>query len=186
VVELACKGLPNKVLAPWRRDIVAAGPAPACASEPGHFIRFAADEAAKRDFVLQTLMGDAARASRKRKHARIPVGAGGHVCGLATNPTPSRPSCARSASAAGLVLRPRSARHRHRCDCRYRPARRDRAHVHFWPGHLPRRPRPNRAEIHVSRGRRLAPLARIGSPFQTLVGFSGQVRTGAAYNADPF
>jgi PilZ domain len=72
VVELACKGLPNKVL--LRGVVMSWRPAlPRLRVRAGAFIRFAADETAKRDFVLQTLMG-ARPTTRKRKHARIPVG----------------------------------------------------------------------------------------------------------------
>jgi len=72
VVELACKGLPNKVL--LRGVVISWRPAlPRLRVRAGAFIRFAADEAAKRDFVLQTLLGTRPD-TRKRKHARIPVG----------------------------------------------------------------------------------------------------------------
>ena len=72
VVELACKGLPNKVL--LRGVVMSWRPAlPRLRVRAGAFIRFAADEGAKRDFVLQTLMGERP-ATRKRKHTRIPVG----------------------------------------------------------------------------------------------------------------
>ena len=72
VVELACKGLPNKVL--LRGIVMSWRPAlPRLRVRAGAFIRFEADEAAKRDFVLQTLMGERP-ATRKRKHTRIPVG----------------------------------------------------------------------------------------------------------------
>jgi hypothetical protein len=72
VVELACKGLPNKVL--LRGSVMSWRPAlPRLRVRAGAFIRFSADETAKRDFVLQTLTG-ALPAPRKRKHARIPLG----------------------------------------------------------------------------------------------------------------
>jgi len=72
VVELACKGLPNKVL--LRGVVMSWRPAlPRLRVRAGASIRFAADETAKRDFVLQTLMGDRPE-TRKRKHTRIPVG----------------------------------------------------------------------------------------------------------------
>ncbi len=72
VVELACKGLPNKVL--LRGVVMSWRPAlPRLRIRAGALVRFVAEEAAKRDFVVQTLMG-ARPASRKRKHTRIPVG----------------------------------------------------------------------------------------------------------------
>ena len=72
VVELACKGLPNKVL--LRGVVMSWRPAlPRLRVRAGAFIRFSSDETAKRDFVLQTLMGTLP-APRKRKHARIPLG----------------------------------------------------------------------------------------------------------------
>jgi hypothetical protein len=72
VVELACKGLPNKVL--LRGAVMSWRPAlPRLRVRAGAFVRFAADETAKRDFVLETLMGDRP-GTRKRKHTRIPVG----------------------------------------------------------------------------------------------------------------
>jgi hypothetical protein len=72
VVELACKGLPNKVL--LRGVVMSWRPAlPRLRVRAGASIRFAADETAKRDFVLQTLMGERPE-TRKRKHTRIPVG----------------------------------------------------------------------------------------------------------------
>jgi hypothetical protein len=72
VVELACKGLPNKVL--LRGVVLSWRPAlPRLRVRAGAFIRFAADEAAKRDFVLQTLLGER-QGTQRRKHTRIPVG----------------------------------------------------------------------------------------------------------------
>ena len=72
VVELACKGLPNKVL--LRGTVMSWRPAlPRLRIRAGALVRFAADEAAKRDFVLQTLV-DGLPAARKRRHTRIPVG----------------------------------------------------------------------------------------------------------------
>ncbi len=72
VVELACKGLPNKVL--LRGVVISWRPAlPRLRIRAGALVRFVAEEAAKRDFVVQTLMG-ARLVSRKRKHTRIPVG----------------------------------------------------------------------------------------------------------------
>ena len=72
VVELACKGLPNKVL--LRGVVMSWRPAlPRLRIRAGALVRFAADEAAKRDFIVQTLMGTRP-APRKRRHTRIPVG----------------------------------------------------------------------------------------------------------------
>ena len=72
VVELACKGLPNKVLV--RGVVMSWRPAlPRLRVRAGAMVRFAPEEAAKRDFVLQTLMG-ARQAASRRKHSRIPVG----------------------------------------------------------------------------------------------------------------
>ena len=72
VVELACKCLPNKVL--LRGVVMSWRPAlPRLRIRAGALVRFSPDEAAKRDFILQTLMG-ARQAAPKRKHTRIPVG----------------------------------------------------------------------------------------------------------------
>jgi hypothetical protein len=74
VVEIACKGLPNKVLV--RGLVLSWRPAlPRLRVRAGAMVRFAPEEAAKRDFVLETLMG-ARQATLKRKHTRIPVGLG--------------------------------------------------------------------------------------------------------------
>lgn len=72
VIEIACKGLPNKVLV--RGTVVSWRPAlPRLRVRAGALVRFAPEEASKRDFVLQTLMG-VRQASPRRKHTRIPVG----------------------------------------------------------------------------------------------------------------
>jgi len=74
VVEIACKGLPNKVLV--RGVVLSWRPAlPRLRIRAGALVRFAPEEASKRDFVLETLMG-ARQATLKRKHTRIPVGLG--------------------------------------------------------------------------------------------------------------
>jgi hypothetical protein len=71
VIELACKGLPNKVL--LRSVVMSWRPAlPRLRVRAGALVRFSPEEAGKRDFVLQTLMG-ARQAAPKRKHARVPV-----------------------------------------------------------------------------------------------------------------
>ena len=72
VVEMACDGLPNKVLirgtvTNWRPAL------PRMRIRAGATVAFEADEAAKRDFVVQTLRGERS-ATRKRKHTRIPIG----------------------------------------------------------------------------------------------------------------
>ena len=72
VVEMACDGLPNKVLirgtvTNWRPAL------PRMRIRAGATVAFEADEGAKRDFVVQTLRGERA-ATRKRKHTRIPIG----------------------------------------------------------------------------------------------------------------
>jgi hypothetical protein len=77
VVEIACKGLPNKVLI--RGVVLSWRPAlPRLRIRAGAMVRFAPEEAAKRDFVLQTLMG-ARQAALKRRHTRIPVGMAVHM-----------------------------------------------------------------------------------------------------------
>jgi hypothetical protein len=74
VVEIACKGLPNKVLV--RGIVMSWRPAlPRLRVRAGALVRFAPEEASKRDFVLQTLMGTR-QSTPKRKHTRIPVGLG--------------------------------------------------------------------------------------------------------------
>jgi Tfp pilus assembly protein PilZ len=72
VVELACDGLPNKVLV--RGIVLSWRPAlPRMRVRAGAAVEFEPDEAPKRDFVIETMRG--ARApTRKRKHTRIPIG----------------------------------------------------------------------------------------------------------------
>jgi Tfp pilus assembly protein PilZ len=72
VVEMACDGLPNKVLI--RGTVTAWRPAlPRMRVRAGATVAFNADESAKRDFVVQTLRGSRPP-TRKRKHTRIPIG----------------------------------------------------------------------------------------------------------------
>ena len=72
VLEIACKDLPNKVLV--RGVVISWRPAlPRLRIRAGATVRFVPEEAAKRDFILQTLMGTRTPPT-KRKHARIPVG----------------------------------------------------------------------------------------------------------------
>lgn len=72
VVEMACDGLPNKVLI--RGKVTAWRPAlPRMRVRAGATVAFDAEETGKRDFVLETLRGERP-ASRRRKHTRIPVG----------------------------------------------------------------------------------------------------------------
>jgi hypothetical protein len=74
VVEIACKGLPNKVLV--RGVVMSWRPAlPRLRVRAGALVRISPEEASKRDFVLQTLTGTRQSSSR-RKHTRIPVGLG--------------------------------------------------------------------------------------------------------------
>lgn len=69
---MACDGLPNKVLI--RGKVTAWRPAlPRMRVRAGATVAFEADEAGKRDFVIQTLRGERP-ASRRRKHTRIPIG----------------------------------------------------------------------------------------------------------------
>jgi len=77
VVEIACKGLPNKVLV--KGTVMSWRPAlPRLRVRAGAVVRFSPEEAAKRDFVLQTLTG-ARPGTPRRKHTRIPVGLSVHV-----------------------------------------------------------------------------------------------------------
>lgn len=72
VVEMACDGLPNKVLI--RGTVTAWRPAlPRMRIRAGATVAFDAEEAAKRDFMVQTLKGGRPP-TRKRKHTRIPIG----------------------------------------------------------------------------------------------------------------
>jgi Tfp pilus assembly protein PilZ len=72
VVELACDGLPNKVLI--RGNVTAWRPAlPRMRIRAGATVAFETEETAKRDFVIQTLRGERP-STRKRKHTRIPIG----------------------------------------------------------------------------------------------------------------
>jgi Tfp pilus assembly protein PilZ len=72
VVELVCKALPNRVLI--RGEVVSWRPAlPRLRVRAGAVVRFAPEEAPKRDFVLETL-GGKRTPTPKRKHTRIPMG----------------------------------------------------------------------------------------------------------------
>lgn len=72
VVEMACDGLPNKVLI--RGTVTAWRPAlPRMRVRAGATVAFDAEELAKRDFVVQTLRGSRPP-TRRRKHTRIPIG----------------------------------------------------------------------------------------------------------------
>jgi Tfp pilus assembly protein PilZ len=72
VVEMACDGLPNKVLI--RGNVTAWRPAlPRMRIRAGATVAFEAEEANKRDFVVKTLRGERP-ATRRRKHTRIPIG----------------------------------------------------------------------------------------------------------------
>jgi len=72
VVEMACDGLPNKVLI--RGTVTAWRPAlPRMRIRAGATVAFDTEESAKREFMVETLRG--ARApTRRRKHTRIPIG----------------------------------------------------------------------------------------------------------------
>jgi len=72
VVEMACDGLPNKVLI--RGTVTAWRPAlPRMRIRAGATVAFDPEESAKREFMVETLRG--ARApTRRRKHTRIPIG----------------------------------------------------------------------------------------------------------------
>jgi Tfp pilus assembly protein PilZ len=71
VVELVCKVLPNRVLI--RGSVVSWRPAlPRLRVRAGALVKFAAEEAQKRDFVLETLGGKRTPTPR-RKHTRIPI-----------------------------------------------------------------------------------------------------------------
>ncbi|MSP60008.1 MAG: hypothetical protein EXR72_06640 [Myxococcales bacterium] len=71
VLEINCDGLPNKVLI--RSTVQSWRPAlPRLRVRAGAVLAFAADEAAKRDFILAALKGSI-RLPPKRKHTRIPV-----------------------------------------------------------------------------------------------------------------
>ena len=71
VIELVCKALPNRVLI--RGTVVSWRPAlPRLRVRAGAMVKFAAEEAQKRDFVLETLGGKRTPTPR-RKHTRIPI-----------------------------------------------------------------------------------------------------------------
>jgi Tfp pilus assembly protein PilZ len=71
VVELVCKVLPNRVLI--RGTVVSWRPAlPRLRVRAGALVKFAPEEAQKRDFVLETLGGKRTPTPR-RKHTRIPI-----------------------------------------------------------------------------------------------------------------
>jgi len=72
VIELACDGLPNKVLI--RGKVLSWRPAlPRMRVRAGAEVEFELDEIPKRDFVLETMRGSRPP-TRRRKHTRIPIG----------------------------------------------------------------------------------------------------------------
>ncbi len=72
VVELVCKALPNRVLI--KGKVLSWRPAlPRLRVRAGALVQFDAEEAQKRDFVLETLGGQR-KATGRRRHARIPIG----------------------------------------------------------------------------------------------------------------
>ena len=96
VVEFACDALPNKVLIrgtvlTWRAAL------PRMRVRAGATVEFDAEEAPKRDFVIETMRGSRAP-TRRRKHTRIPIGVPVKVR-EANQLEATTPSCARSASA---------------------------------------------------------------------------------------
>jgi Tfp pilus assembly protein PilZ len=72
VVEIICKALPNRVFI--RGSVVSWRPAlPRLRVRAGALVKFATEEGAKRDFVLQTLDGQR-KPGPRRRHTRIPTG----------------------------------------------------------------------------------------------------------------
>jgi Tfp pilus assembly protein PilZ len=72
VVEIVCNALPNRVFI--RGTVVSWRPAlPRLRVRAGAVVKFAAGEAAKRDFVLETLDGQR-KPTPRRRHTRIPIG----------------------------------------------------------------------------------------------------------------
>jgi Tfp pilus assembly protein PilZ len=72
VVEIVCKVLPNRVFV--RGKVVSWRPAlPRLRVRAGALVRFASEEGAKRDFVLETLGGHR-KPTPRRRHTRIPIG----------------------------------------------------------------------------------------------------------------
>ena len=70
VVEIFCKGLPNKVM--LRSEVKSWRPAlPRLRIRAGALVEFLAEEAEKRDFMLAALDGQVV--ARKRRHTRLPV-----------------------------------------------------------------------------------------------------------------
>jgi len=70
VVEIVCRVLPNRVLI--RGRVVSWRPAlPRLRVRAGAFVRFEAEEAAKRDFVLEAIGGK--RKTPRRRHTRLPL-----------------------------------------------------------------------------------------------------------------
>jgi Tfp pilus assembly protein PilZ len=72
VVEIVCKALPNRVFV--RGTVLSWRPAlPRLRVRAGALVKFAAEEGAKRDFVLETLDGHR-KPTPRRRHTRIPIG----------------------------------------------------------------------------------------------------------------
>ncbi len=100
VVELVCKPLPNRVLI--RGTVVSWRPAlPRLRVRAGAIVKFDADEAIKRDFVLETLRGTRSPTSR-RKHARLPVGLAAELR-VGSDPT-TTPAELREISVSGALV----------------------------------------------------------------------------------
>jgi Tfp pilus assembly protein PilZ len=72
VVEVVCKALPNRVMI--KGKVLSWRPAlPRLRVRAGAVVQFDAEEAQKRDFILQTLGGER-KVTGRRRHARIPIG----------------------------------------------------------------------------------------------------------------
>jgi Tfp pilus assembly protein PilZ len=72
VVEIVCNALPNRVFI--RGTVVSWRPAlPRLRVRAGAMVKFATEEGAKRDFVLETIDGHR-KPTPRRRHTRIPIG----------------------------------------------------------------------------------------------------------------
>ena len=157
VVEVVCKALPNRVLI--RGTVVSWRPAlPRLRVRAGAVVSFDADEAPKRDFILETLGGQR-KPTPKRRHTRIPLGWPAHLkVGAELSATEAE---LREISVSGALVA-----------CSVQPsietdvvlqvsaAGRDGAHGHLGSRALPRGPRHDGDQVPLPRGRWLAPPAR--------------------------
>ena len=177
VVELVCKALPNRVLI--RGTVISWRPAlPRLRVRAGAVVEFDADEAPKRDFILETL-GGARKPTPKRKHARIPLGWPAKLR-VDSDLRAKRRRAAGDQRQRGAGALPGAAPAGHRRGAGGGSARQHGPHGAVGPRPLPRRPKPDGDQVHLPRGGRLAAAPGAGPTLQDLLRVECGTRKGPA------